>query len=100
MGGYLMDVFIDKHRILCLKELAMAYIASNISIGYLTYLLAYDKENDLETFLSSLGNYFISHFLFLGCKLVPGEDGKKILSCRESLPALKKAPLKVKSVHK
>lgn len=43
MGGYLMDVFIEKLRILCLRELAMSYVATNISLGYLSYLLAFDE---------------------------------------------------------
>lgn len=51
MGSYLMDVFIDKHRILCLQQLAMAYVATNISLRFLAQLLAYEKETDLETLL-------------------------------------------------
>jgi len=36
----------------------------------------------------------------LGCKIVDSEDGKSILMCRESMPAIKKAPLKVKTSQK
>lgn len=100
MGSYLIDVFIDKHRTLCLKELAMAYIATNISVGYLAHVLAFEKENELETFLTSLGNFCTTHFFCVGCKLTLGTDGKKILSCREALPLLKKAKLKVKAANK
>ena len=95
-----MDVFIEKHRILSLRELAMAYVATNISLGYLANFLALDSETDLETLLSGLGNSIIYSFLFPGCKLVAGEVGKKILPCRDALPLLKKAKLKVKGANK
>jgi hypothetical protein len=62
MGSYLMDVFIEKHRVLCLRELAMAYAATNIHLGYLAILLAFDKENELETLLTGLGKLIFAHF--------------------------------------
>jgi hypothetical protein len=35
MGAYLMDVFIEKHRILSLQKIAMGYVAGNIELGFL-----------------------------------------------------------------
>lgn len=56
MGGYLIDVFVNKHRILCLQKLCMANIATNIDLPFLSILLAFDSETELETFLNSLSN--------------------------------------------
>ena len=50
-----MDIFLSKHRTLCLIRLAMAYVATNIDLGYLSNLLAFDCQKDLETFLCGLG---------------------------------------------
>jgi hypothetical protein len=55
MGGYLMDVFIDKHRILCMQRMCMSYIASNISLGYMSNILAFENQSKLEAFLTGLG---------------------------------------------
>lgn len=54
-GNHLMDIFLSKHRTLCLIRLAMAYVATNIDLGYLSNLLAFDCQKDLETFLCGLG---------------------------------------------
>ncbi len=90
MGRHLMDIFLAKHRILCLTRLALAYIATNVEVNYLGHLLAFSSPKDCEVFLNSLG-----------CKIINGaEDGKKRLLCKESLIALKKAPLKVKESAK
>lgn len=32
MGGYLMDVFIEKYRVLSLQKMAIAYVAANIDM--------------------------------------------------------------------
>jgi len=52
MGPFLMDIFIDKHRVLCLLRLCFAYIATNIDVSYLTHFLAFDSDKDTEAFLS------------------------------------------------
>jgi hypothetical protein len=90
MGAQLMDIFMAKHRILCLTRLALAYIATNAEVAYLSQLLAFDTPRECEDFLNGLG-----------CKIIiNGEDGKKKLLCKDSLIALKKAPLKVKESAK
>lgn len=58
MGSYLIDVFVNKHRILCLQKLCMAYIATNIDCGFLSVLLAFDSETECVSFLTGLGNIF------------------------------------------
>jgi hypothetical protein len=60
-----MDIFIDKHRILCLIRLSMGYIATNIETGYLSMILGFESENDLVFFLTGLGNYIEFSFLFV-----------------------------------
>lgn len=62
MGAYLIDVFVNKHRILCMQKLCMAYIATNIDLAYMSHLLAFDSETELETFITGLGKTLISHF--------------------------------------
>ena len=52
-------------------------------------MLAFDEHSETETFLVGLG-----------CKMMPGDDGKKRLICKDSLVVLKKAPLKLKGVAK
>lgn len=47
MGFYLMDVFVEKHRILCLQKLAFATINSNIKTSRLASLLAFEDEKCL-----------------------------------------------------
>ena len=59
-------------------------------------LLAFDNVEEFDKFLTGLGkNNFISYFI-LGCKLDYGNPNKVMLPCKENLPILKKAPLKVK----
>ena len=67
MGPYLMDIFIEKHRVLSLIRLAMAYIATNVDLGYLSIFLAFDSESALETFLTGLGKDL--NFSFLACRM-------------------------------
>lgn len=78
-----MEIFIDKHRILCLIRITIAYVATNIDVTYLKHLLAFEKESE-EDFLTKLG-----------CKIVEGK-----LMCKESNAALKRAPLKLKQKMK
>jgi len=42
MAGSLIDVFIDKIRILALQKLAVGYMATNVDVAYLAQLLAFD----------------------------------------------------------
>jgi hypothetical protein len=81
-----MDIFIYKHRILCLIRLCIAYVATNIEVSYLRHLLAFDSSGgeSIEEFLTKLG-----------CKIVEGK-----LMCKESSAALKRAPLKLKQKTK
>jgi SAC3 family protein LENG8/THP3 len=55
LGNYLMDIFIDKHRILSLIRLTKAYVATNVEMKYLKHLLAFDSESQIEEFLTKLG---------------------------------------------
>jgi len=73
LGSYLIDVFIDKHRLLCLQKLAMGYISTGLDLEYLTSLMAFD---DLETCTKFLTE--------MKCIIV---DNK--LDCRLSLNLLK-----------
>ena len=54
-GKYLIEVFIDKQRTLCLQRLAFACQTSQLELVRLQELLAFDDEQSLITFLSSLG---------------------------------------------
>lgn len=42
-GPYLMEIFLSRHRILCLLRLATAYRATNVDVGYLSNLLAFNS---------------------------------------------------------
>jgi len=92
-GGCLIEVFIDKIRLMSLQKLAFGFIATNVSLSYLSTLLAFDQnsrhgEYDLEKFLKDLGCKFKS------------DDAEKRLDCKSSLPVLKKAPYKVRRCKK
>jgi hypothetical protein len=67
----------------------MAYVQTNIEVAYLAHLLAFDSNEAQEAFLKGLG-----------CQILLGDDGKKRLQCKESMAALRKAPLKVKESAK
>jgi hypothetical protein len=43
LGAFLMEIFLDKHRILCLIRLTMAYVATNIELAYISNLLAFES---------------------------------------------------------
>lgn len=57
MGGYMMDIFIEKYRILALQKLSLAYVAVNIELGYLSLLLAFDNLAEADKFLTGLGKF-------------------------------------------
>ena len=42
MGSSLIDVFIDKIRIVALQKLSVGYLATNIDTAFLTNLLAFE----------------------------------------------------------
>ena len=42
MGVFLMDIFIDKHRIMCLQRMALASQNSSLEIGRLSNILAFE----------------------------------------------------------
>ena len=57
MAGSLIDVFIDKIRLMSLQKLAVGFVATNIDIKYLTLLLAFDSVDQLTKFLTERGKY-------------------------------------------
>lgn len=86
MGTFLMEIFIEKHRIICLQKLCFANVTSNLEIARLTTLLGYENQEDLIKLLETIG-----------CTL---SDENKMLDCRASLAKLKAAPLRVKRCEK
>lgn len=55
MGSQLIDVFIDKIRIVALQKLTVGYLATNIDLIYLSNLLAFDDPGSCEKFLTDQG---------------------------------------------
>ena len=55
MGSSLIDVFIDKIRIIALQKLTVGYLATNIDVAYITNLLAFDDAPQCERFLVEQG---------------------------------------------
>jgi SAC3 family protein LENG8/THP3 len=55
MGSSLIDVFIDKLRLIALQKLAVGYLATNIDLGFLANLLAFDDQAQCEKFLLEQG---------------------------------------------
>ena len=88
----LIDVFIDKIRIQCLQKLAVGFIATNIQLDYLSNLLAFDSPTELEAFLVE------RQCIFVEASEVTA--GSQRLNCKESLKALKSAPLRVRRCKK
>jgi hypothetical protein len=99
MGSSLIDVFIDKLRIIALQKLTMGYLATNIDLGYLSNLLAFDDATQCEKFLLDQGKSIITSLtLFPGCQFTSSDN--KRLDCKASLMPLKKAPLRVRRCKK
>ena len=48
MGASLIDVFIDKYRVLALRNLAIGFVATGISVNFLTATLAFECEQQTE----------------------------------------------------
>ena len=76
MGSCLIDVFIDKYRVLALRNLVIGYVATGISISFLTTTLAFESEQQAEQFLVSTG-----------CII---DENLKKLDCRNSIIPLRK----------
>ena len=92
----LIDVFIDKIRIQCLQKLAVGFIATNIQLDYLSNLLAFDSPSELEAFLVERQCIFVEASEVTGGSTA----GSQRLNCKESLKALKSAPLRVRRCKK
>jgi hypothetical protein len=88
MGVHLMDIFIDKHRIMCLQRMALASQNSPLELARLANILAFDDTASLIRFLTDIGCVFIEN--------PDNAEHKQYLDCRRSAPKLKQAPLKVK----
>lgn len=80
-GASLIDVFIDKIRILSLRNLAIGYIATDIDLNYLTTTHGFDSVDECEKFLVTNG-----------CIIKMIADGlPKKLDCRSSIKPLRNA---------
>ena len=55
LGASLIDVFIDKLRVLSLRNLAIAYLGTGIDLTYLMMSHAFKSLEETEQFLISLG---------------------------------------------
>jgi hypothetical protein len=42
----------------------MSYIASNVSVGYMSNILAFENQSKLEAFLTGLGNNYNLYISF------------------------------------
>lgn len=82
----LIDVFIDKIRILCLRNISVGYVATGFDLLHLTPALAFSSPALTEKFL-------LQH----GCKITETADRKeKRMDCRESIVTLRKTQLEIK----
>ena len=89
-GASLIDVFIDKIRILSLRNLAIGYIATGIDLNYLTITHGFNSVDECEKFLVDNG-----------CTITKTTDGlEKKLDCRLSIKPLRNAQLKVRRTKK
>jgi hypothetical protein len=67
MGSSLIDVFIDKIRIVALQKLTVGYLATNIDIAFITKILAFEDAPQCEKFLLEQGKCgCISNILIQG----------------------------------
>ena len=64
MGSSLIDVFIDKLRLIALQKLAVGYLATNIDLGFLANLLAFDDQAQCEKFLLEQGKQLVFLMFF------------------------------------
>lgn len=86
MGASLIDVFIDKIRVLSLRNLAVGFVATGLELSYLSRTLAFENQEEAEKFLKETG-----------CIITVTADGEhKKMDCRASIVPLRKAQLKVR----
>lgn len=86
MGASLIDVFIDKIRLLALRNLAVGFVATGLDLAHITITLAFRNQEESEKFIRDLG-----------CIITVTQDGQmKKMDCRSSIIPLRKAPLKVR----
>ena len=86
MGASLIDVFIDKIRVLSLRNLAVGFVATGLDLAHITNSHAFKGQDEAEKFLKDLG-----------CTVSTTQCGQfKKLECRASIMPLRKAPLKVR----
>lgn len=86
MGASLIDVFIDKIRVLSLRNLAVGFVATGLELNYLSKTLAFASTEESEKFLKETG-VVIS---------VSADGQQKKMDCRSSIVPLRKAQLKVR----
>lgn len=92
MGASLIDVFIDKIRVMSLRNLAVGFVATGLNMHHIANTHAFKSHEECEKFLKELG-----------CQIntITCADGvQKKLDCRASIIPLRKAPLKVRRVVK
>lgn len=101
-GMSLIEVFVDKIRIMCLQKLAIGFVATNIDMNYLSLLLAFDTVEHCTKFLTDRGKspQHVPNTFIKGCVFI--KDGSKTsrLDCKASLVHLKKAPMKLRRCKK
>jgi hypothetical protein len=73
--------------VLALRNIAIGFVAQGISIIFITQNLAFASEDETCKFLTTL-------------QCVIKDEGDLKLDCRASIPALRKAPLKVRKCEK
>ena len=90
MGASLINVFIDKLRVLSLRNLSVGFVATGLELGHISSVLSFEKVDDCEKFLKEIG-----------CVISVSVDGTlKKMDCRASIVPLRKAPLKVRRSNK
>ena len=55
MGASLIDVFIDKMRVLSLRNLAVGFVATGLNMQHITNTHAFKSHEETEKFLKDLG---------------------------------------------
>ena len=89
-GASLIDVFIDKIRVLSLRNLAVGFVATGLDLAHITNTHAFESSDQAEKFLKGLG-----------CQMTTApHNNQRKLDCRASIIVLRKAPLKVRRVTK
>jgi len=50
MGASLINVFIDKLRVLSLRNLSVGFVATGLELGHISSVLSFEKVDDCEKF--------------------------------------------------